>query len=101
MTVNISLPKDMYEEVQLAMAKQHYMSFSEYMRDAVRKELHPGLTANGFTPEVEAKILKIAASPTNKDVVWDGKTPFVKFALTHQPKKHDSPSKNRSISGWS
>jgi len=75
----------MYEEVQLAMIQQHYMSFSEYMRDAAREKLHPELTVNGFTPEVEAEILRRAATPTDTDVVWDGKTPFVKFALAHDP----------------
>ena len=97
MTINISLPKSMYADAEAALTQRHYMSFSELVRDAMRKFLYPQLTENGFTPEVEEEILKIAATPVDNDVVWDGKTDPVKFALGHQPNSHDSNSKNGKV----
>ncbi|MBI3559224.1 hypothetical protein HY085_02410 [Candidatus Gottesmanbacteria bacterium] len=81
MTINISLPKSMYADAEVALVQRRYISFSEMVRDAMRQFLYPKLTANGFTSEVEEEILRRSMEPIDNDVVWDGKTPFVKFAL--------------------
>lgn len=69
-TINISLPKNMYEEARKAVARRGYSSISELIRDALRDELFPLLTENGFTPEFEDAVLRSAALPREKDKVW-------------------------------
>ncbi|MDO8452805.1 MAG: hypothetical protein Q7S79_03580, partial [bacterium] len=43
----------------------------EMIRDSLRDSLYQKLTVNGFTPEVEDEILRIAATPDTNDVVWE------------------------------
>lgn len=82
-TINISLPRSILQDAKKHMARRGYASISEFIRAAIRKELYPELTENGFTPEFEAQVLKAAAEPRKYDVVWDGKTPFSEFVLKH------------------
>lgn len=70
MTINISLPKTMYEDAKAYLTRRGYSSVSELVRDALRDELYPTLTENGFTPEFEEAILQSEAEPRRKDKVW-------------------------------
>lgn len=70
-TINISLPKSMYEDTKKMIRSKRYASVSELVRDALRKMLYPELTENGFTPEFEEQVLRSAAEPRNKDMVWE------------------------------
>lgn len=79
MTINISLPKTMYEDAKKAIAAKRYASVSEFIRDALRDVLYPRVTVNGFTPEFEERVLKASKSPKKDDLVWDGKGSFTDF----------------------
>lgn len=70
-TINISLPKSMLADAKKILSKRGFTSISEYFRAAVRRDLYPRLTENGFTPEFEAQVLKAAAEPISKDKVWE------------------------------
>lgn len=71
-TVNISLPKSMFEDVKKAMVARRYTSVSEIVRDGLRKILYEqDLTENGFTLSFEDEILKSAAEPMEKARVWE------------------------------
>ncbi|MDP1722310.1 MAG: hypothetical protein Q8L37_03805 [Candidatus Gottesmanbacteria bacterium] len=97
MTINISLPKTMYEDAKAYLARRGYSSMSELFRDTLRDWLYPRLTENGFTPEFEAEVLKSAAEPIENDVEWDGVTPFHKFVMSHLPKRHGKRTIHRSV----
>lgn len=71
MTINISLPKKMYEDAKGALASRRYASISELMRDALRKLLYGDVTENEFTREFEDLVLKAAKEPRRKDQVWE------------------------------
>lgn len=68
-TINISLPKRMYEDIKKTLPKRGYSSVSELIRDAVRDWLYPRVTENGFTPEFEEAVLRSAAEPVENDYV--------------------------------
>jgi Arc/MetJ-type ribon-helix-helix transcriptional regulator len=85
-TVNISLPKSMYAEAKQMVSRRGYSSISELIREALRGVLYPNLTENDFTPEFEDEVLRRAAEPITNAIAWDGKTPFVKFVLSHPTK---------------
>ncbi len=70
MTINISLPKTMYEDAKAYLARRGYSSVSELFRDTLRDKLYPRLTENGFPSEFEEEVLKFAALPREKDKVW-------------------------------
>ena len=70
-TVNISLPKQMYDDAKRFLKQRRYASLSELIREALRGVLYPNLTENGFTPEFEAEVLKAAAEPEENDKVWE------------------------------
>lgn len=72
-TVNISLPKSLYEDAKRLATNRRYASISELVRDAVRRVLYPALTENGFTPEFEDEILRRAKESMENDVIWEGK----------------------------
>lgn len=76
----------MYLDAKKVLNKKGYTSISEFIRDALREKLYPNLTENGFTPEFEEEVLRIAAEPIENSIEWDGKTPFSEFVLTHPPK---------------
>lgn len=88
-TINISLPKSLLDDAKKMLSKRGYASISELIREALRNTVYPNLTENGFTPEFEDEVLRIANSSTENDVEWDGKTPFTEFVLSH-------PTKNKS-----
>ncbi len=87
-TINISLPKSMYQDAKRLLARRGYASISELIRDTLRNELYPRVTENGFTPEFEERVLKASAEPVENDIVWDGKTPFTEFVLKHGKKRY-------------
>ena len=69
-TINISLPKSMYQDAKLAVKKQRYASISELIRDGLRNILYqPKLTTNGFTPEFEDMVLKASNEPIKNDII--------------------------------
>ncbi len=68
-TINISLPKTMYEDARKVLTVRGYNSISELIRDALRDILYPRFTENGFTPEFEEAALQSAAEPRNRDFV--------------------------------
>lgn len=70
-TINISLPKKMYEDVKHAVKAKQYASVSEFMRDALRKILYPEITENGFTKEFEDEVLRISATSSENDTVLE------------------------------
>ena len=84
-TINISLPQAMYLTAKKTVSKRGYTSFSELVREALRFVLYPRLTENGFTPEFENEVLRIANNPKEPLKRWDGKTPFSKFVLENSP----------------
>lgn len=70
-TVNISLPKSMYQDAKKLLAQRGYTSISELIRDALRDMIYPRLTENGFTPEFEEEVLKAAAEPVKNDIILE------------------------------
>ena len=86
-TINISLPKNLYNDAKKIVSQKGYTSISELIRDALRSLVYPSLTQNGFTPKFEEEILRRAKKPLDNDVAWDGKTPFVEFVSSNPPKK--------------
>lgn len=70
-TINISLPKKMYEDAKRTMIAKRYSSVSELVRDALRKHMYPEVTENGFAPEFEEEVLRIAATSDENDEVWE------------------------------
>lgn len=86
-TINISLPKTMYQDAKKILTKRGYVSISELIRDALRETLYPRITENGFTPEFEDEVLHRAAESRINDIVWDGKTSFTEFVLKRRRKK--------------
>lgn len=66
-TINISLPRDMYNDAKLALTAKRYSSVSELIRDALRKTLYGEVTQNGFTKEFEDEVLTSAAEPGKND----------------------------------
>lgn len=65
-TVNISLPKQMYEDAKKHLKKRGYASLSEFFRQSLRDVLYPKVTVNGFTPEFEEEVLKAAAESRSR-----------------------------------
>lgn len=87
-TINISLPKALYDDAKKHVTKRRYTSVSELIREALRSKLYPELTENGFTREFEDKVLE-AEKEKGPYIVWDGKTPFSKFVLKQGKKQYD------------
>lgn len=84
MTINISLPKSMYEDMKRFMKTKRYASVSEVIREALRDRLYPELTENGFTPEFEEFVLQAEKEPIFKSRTWNGKGSFTDFVLNEQ-----------------
>ncbi len=79
MTINISLPKDLYEEAKTAVKKYSYSSVSELIRESLRKRLYPELTVNGFTKEFEDEILRAAKEPEENDIILETKEDILSY----------------------
>lgn len=71
MTVNISLPKSMYQEAKKFLEHKGYASLSEFVRDSLRKTLYPEITENGFTREFEDQVLEAAKEPIDESKTWE------------------------------
>lgn len=69
-TINISLPTNMYKDAKKALTAKRYSSVSELIRDALRRTLYAETTDNGFTKEFEDYVLRSAAEPQEKDIVF-------------------------------
>jgi len=70
-TINISLPKDMYNDAKRALIAKRYSSVSELIRDALRKTLYGRITQNGFTNEFEDYVLESSRDSEKKDLVFE------------------------------
>lgn len=68
-TVNISLPENMYKDVKKMLSGRGYSSFSEFVRDALRKILYSGAAESGFSREFENEVFKSTAQSPRKDIV--------------------------------
>ena len=97
MTVNISMPKGLYDQAKRRAKKYHYNSVSEVIRDALRWWLNDKLTRNGFTPEFEEEVLRSEKLPVENDIEWDGKGSFTEFVLREGKKKYDKNKGKRSV----
>lgn len=87
-TINISLPKSMYQDAKKMLSKRGYTSISELIRNALRDELYPKLTENGFTPEFEEEVIRRSKEPRKKDIEWNGKGSLTDFVLKKGMKTH-------------
>lgn len=87
-TINISLPKTMYQDAKKMLSARGYTSISELVRDALRGVIYPRLTENGFTPEFEEEVLRRAGEPIKNDIVWNGKGSFIDFVLKEGKKRY-------------
>src|SRR3989304_6252262 len=96
-TINISMPKGLYDQAKAQAKKYHYNSVSELIRDAMRWWMNDNLTRNGFTPEFEEEVLQSAKEPRKNDIVWDGKGSFTDFVLREGKKKYDSIPRQRKV----
>lgn len=97
-TINISLPKSMYQDAKKILSKRGYASISELIRDALRDTLYPRITENGFTHEFEERVLESAKEPIEKSIEWDGKTPFTDFVLRQKSRANDKNKIHRKLS---
>lgn len=68
-TINISLPKNMYEDAKKILVAKRYASISELIRDALRRVLYENITENGFTNQFEDEILHAASESTDKELL--------------------------------
>ncbi|OGM30215.1 hypothetical protein A2630_03260 [Candidatus Woesebacteria bacterium RIFCSPHIGHO2_01_FULL_44_10] len=93
-TINISLPVGMYQDAKRVLKEKQYTSFSELMRNSLRQTLYPELTINGFTPEFEDEVLRIAATPDDNDLVWETEEDIDKYFQQVKKKTKASDDKN-------
>lgn len=77
-TINISLPKRMYEDVKIALKEERYTSISELIRDALRKRLYQNINENGFLKSFENKVLQASLEKEQKDV-WESEEDIKKY----------------------
>lgn len=82
-TINISLPKSMYEDAKKTLKTKGYASISELIRDALRKILYEedknAITENGFPVWFEDKVLEAEKEPIENDVVLETKQDVKNF----------------------
>ena len=64
-TINISLPKNLSDQIRSEVKKRGYVSVSEFIREAVRNYLH---ASTSFSEKAEKEIIKIAKSSSKKDI---------------------------------
>ena len=72
-TINISLPRDMYQDAKKMVAERRYASISELVRDALRKIVYQQeeITENGFPRWFEEKVLKAEKEPEENDIILE------------------------------
>lgn len=72
-TINISLPKSLYDEAKKTVAARHYTSVSELVRDALRKTIREEdpneITVNGFTRAFEDEVLEAEKEPLGQNAL--------------------------------
>ena len=85
-TINISLPRNLFEEIKLQTKEGTYASVSEFFREAARHLLR--LSNTNLTPEAESEILQIAAGSAKKDLVFDTSKTSVKDIFKKLVKFH-------------
>ena len=93
MTINISLPANLYKDIKKTIKERGYSSVSELARDGFRKIIYQeqGLTENGFTPEFEEAVLRSAQDSVDEKDVWEKPEDIDRyFAKLH--KKHQKVS---------
>lgn len=98
-TINISLPKSMYEDAREVVKEKRFTSISELIRHALRDVLYPGgLTENGFTPEFEDAVLKAEKQPIENDTVWETESDIDNYFLKLKNEINSAKNKkNRRI----
>ncbi len=70
-TINISLPKNLFDQIRLETKEGTYASVSEFFREAARHLLRT--SAIGFNSAAEEEILGVAKTSAKSDVVFDHK----------------------------
>lgn len=70
-TINISLPKQLYEDVKKLVTEEKYHSISEVVRAGLRRVIYDAdkITENGFPGWFEDQVLESAAEPVKNDTV--------------------------------
>lgn len=68
-TINISLPKNLFEQIRLQTQLGSYASISEFIREASRYLLRS--SSVDFTQEAQAEILKISKQSLKDDLVFN------------------------------
>ncbi len=101
-TVNISMPRGLYDQAKKRAKRYHYTGVSELIRDALRWWLDDRLTRNGFTPEFEEEVLRSEQEAAAGNVVeWDGKGSFTDFVLSHPFPENVKSKVRQKVSGQS
>lgn len=72
-TVNISLPKEMYQDAKRVVKEKRYSSVSELVRDSLRRIIYQEeeITENGFPRWFEDKVLEAEKEPEENDIVLE------------------------------
>lgn len=95
-TINISLPKKMYEDIKRAIKVKSYTSVSELIRASVRKSLYEEVTENGFTPAFEDQVLESAMEPEENDEVWETEDDVRKYFSQLREELQNKNVKNKA-----
>lgn len=100
-TINISLPKNMYEDAKKALSTGRYASISELIRDALRKVLYEeedknAITENGFPVWFEDKVLEAEKEPRENDFTLETDEDFINYFrdLKKPPRKRSGIGKS-------
>ncbi|OGD54405.1 hypothetical protein A3J78_00075 [Candidatus Beckwithbacteria bacterium RBG_13_35_6] len=67
-TINISLPKQLFDQIRTQVNEGGYVSISEFIRESVRNLLK---ASTAFSTQAEEEILKISKTKINKDKKFD------------------------------
>lgn len=95
-TTNITFPRDDWKALKI-VAMEQGVSMAEFVRRVVGKTVRKTadnlirrhrLTVNGFTPEFEKEVLKAAAEPIEKSIIWNGRGSFTDFVLKAGKKQY-------------
>ncbi len=74
-TIQVSLPKSMYEDAKKLVKTRPFRSVNEVVEEAVKKFLKEedpnAITENGFPVWFEDEVLKASAEPMDNDIVLE------------------------------